>query len=127
MRRAFTDIVKAGEIGLVIMLLGSTWHEAPGLQIACYGPKQSVCDDYVARLKLKLSVLEPVATEGMIDYNVRPLIGFASEELAVPIMVIKMHKRYRMPRLQPELYLQLIGLINEFVSETGVELIRSRG
>jgi hypothetical protein len=127
MRRAFADIIKAGQIGLVIILLGSTWHEAPGLQLACYGPSVTTCEDYTARLKLKLSALEPVATEGMIDYNVRPLVQFASEELAVPVMLVKMHKRYRMPRLQPELYMQVISLLNEFIAETGVELIRSQG
>ena len=54
MRRAFTDVVKAGQIGLVVLLLGSSWHEAPGLQIGCYGPSENTCQDYVNRLKQKL-------------------------------------------------------------------------
>ena len=125
MRRAFADIVKAGQIGLVVMLLGSSWHETPGLQVSCYGPAPVVCEDYVSRLKLKLGALEPVATEGALDYQFRPLVRFAAEELNVPVMVVKMHKRYRMPRLQLELFLQITKLLNEFVSETGSELARN--
>jgi len=127
MRRAFTDVVTAGQIGLVVMLLGSSWHEAPGLQVTGYGPVASVYEDYVNRFKLKLGALEPVATEAAGDYQVRPLVGFAAEKLAVPVIVVKMHKRYRMPRLQPELHMQLIKLLNDFISEAGVELARSRG
>lgn len=127
MRRAFTDVVKAGQIGLVFMLLGSSWHEAPGLQITCQGPNPQVCQDYVNRLKLKLSALEPVATEASIDYQVRPLVRFAAEELQVPVMIVRMHKRYRMPRLQFDAFMQLMTLLGEFISETGIELVRSRG
>ncbi len=127
MRRAFTDVVKAGQIGLVVMLLGSSWHEAPGLQIGCYGPSDNTCQDYVTRLKQKLGALEPVAAEGPIEHQVRPLVQFGVEELSVPIMVVKLHKRYRMPRLQPELFLQVVKYLSEFISETGIELVRSRG
>lgn len=33
MRRAFADIVKTGQVGLVVVLLGSSWHEAPAFQL----------------------------------------------------------------------------------------------
>lgn len=125
MRRAFADIVKAGQIGLVVMLTGASWHEAPGLQISAHGPSKQVCDDYANRLKMKLSVLEPVIMEGA-EHQVFPLVRFAAEELSVPTIVVKMHKRYRMPRLQGELYSQVVAILNEFISETGVELARSR-
>jgi hypothetical protein len=125
MRRAFTDIVRAGQIGLVLLLLGTSWHEAPGLQASCYGPNAGVCDDYINRIRLKLGALEPVATEGPLDYQFRPLVQFAAEELNVPVMVVKMHKRYRMPRLQLESFLRVINLLNEFVCETGSELARN--
>jgi nucleoside 2-deoxyribosyltransferase len=126
MRRAFADIVKAGQIGLVIFLLGSSWHEAPGLQVSCYGPSAHQCQDYATRLKNKLSVLEPVATESS-DFQVRPLVRFAAEELNVPTVVLKMHKRYRMPRLQMETFAQTVHLLAEFIQETGSELDKSRG
>ena len=30
------------------------------------------------------------------------MVRFAAEDLNVPVITVKMHKRYRMPRLQPE-------------------------
>lgn len=125
-RRAFADIVKTGQIGLVIMLLGSSWYEAPGLQVYGHGPSTQVLEDYLTRLKLKLSSLEPVMVE-LPDYGVQPLAVFAAQELGVTTIVVKMHKRYRMPRLQPELYAKITGLLNEFITETGLELSRSNG
>lgn len=125
LRRAFADVVKAGQIGLVVMLLGAPWHEAPGLQVSTYGPAQEVCDDYTNRLKNKLSVMEPVLTDSP-EHQYFPLIRFSAEELSVPTMVVRMHKRYRMPRLQAELYTQAVGAINEFLKETGLELARSQ-
>jgi hypothetical protein len=126
MRRAFADVVKAGQIGLVLFLLGSSWHEAPGLHLSCYGPSAYQCEDYAARLKNKLSLLEPVATEGS-DFQVKPLIRFCAEELAVPTMVLKLHKRYRMPRLQLDTFVQIIHVLREFLAEAGSELDRNRG
>lgn len=125
-RRALADIVKAGQVGLVMILLGSSWHQAPGLQLLSQGPSRQVCDDYLNRLKLSLSRLEPVATESE-DYLVKPLVNFISEELAVPLVVLKMHKRYRMPRLQPDSFRRVLELVSEFTLEVGTELLRSRG
>jgi hypothetical protein len=124
MRRAFADIVKSGRIGLVLFLLGSSWHEAPGLQLSCYGPSPLQNADYANRLKNKLSVLEHVSTETS-DFQVKPLVRFSAEELGVPTMVLKMHKRYRMPRLQLETFGQIVHFLREYLEETGIELERS--
>jgi nucleoside 2-deoxyribosyltransferase len=127
LRRAFTDVVKAGQIACVVMLLGSSWHEAPGLQLTAYAPVAKTAEDYTARLKQKLGALEQVVTDVNSDLYVLPLVRFATTELQVPVVVLKMHKRYRMPRLQSEQFLQIVGLISEFMTETGTELVRSRG
>ncbi len=119
------DIVKTGQVGLVVMLVGASWHQAPGLQLFAAGPNQAVSDDYINRLRLSLSVLEPVATDSF-DHLHRPIVDFVSEELAVPLVVVKMHKRYRMPRLQPEGFTRVAELLSEFVSEAGTELMRDR-
>jgi len=126
MRRAFSDIVKAGQIGLVVILLGSSWHEGPGLHITSYGPAADVCENYATRLKMKLSSLEPVATEALADYHVRPILHYTAEELSCPVIVVRMHKRYRMPKLQLEQFMHLVRRLNDFVSEAGIELVRSR-
>ena len=125
MRRAFGDIVKAGQIGLVIVLLGSSWHEAPGFQISSHGPAKDICDDYANRLKTKLSAIEPTIIEGP-NHQVLPLVRFSAAELGVPTIVVKMHKRYRMPRLQAPLFSKAVGSLKEFIFETGLELCRSR-
>ncbi|HEY9784251.1 MAG TPA: hypothetical protein V6D17_02545 [Candidatus Obscuribacterales bacterium] len=124
-KRALGDIVKAGQVGLAIILLGSTWQEAPGLQVFASGPSKAYSDDLVQRLKLSLSILEPVATESY-DHLVKPIVQFVSEELAIPLVVIKMHKRYRMPRLQPESFRRIVGILSSFALEQGRELLRSR-
>jgi hypothetical protein len=124
MRRAFGDIVKSGQIGLVIFLLGSSWHEAPGLQLACYGPSPHQCADYTSRLKNLLARIEPVVEDNS-DYQVAPLLRFCAEELAVPTIVLKLHKRYRMPRLQMKSFAQIASCLREFLEETGTELSRS--
>jgi hypothetical protein len=124
MRRAFGDIVKSGQIGMVVFLLGSSWHEAPGIQLSCYGPSPHQCEDYVTRLKNVLAPIEPVLEDNG-DYQVAPLIRFCAEELAVPTIVLKLHKRYRMPRLQMKSFAQLANRLREFLDETGTDLQRS--
>jgi hypothetical protein len=125
MRRALSDIVKAGQVGMVVLLLGSAWHESPGLSVGAASPDQRTGDDLAARLRLGLSVLEPVASE-QYERAVVPLRQFIAEELGVTVLTVKMHKRYRMPRLQPRLFLQVVLLLDRFVSETGLELLRGR-
>jgi Nucleoside 2-deoxyribosyltransferase like len=119
-RRAFADIVRTGQIGLVIFLVGSPWHETPGLRI--YADDRS--EDFASRLRLKLMAVEPVSKVGLED-NLGKLHRFASEELGVQAITLKMHKRYRMPRLQPETFMELTGALQEFVIEVGSELSRS--
>jgi hypothetical protein len=126
MRRAFGDIVKSGQIGMVVFLLGSSWHEAPGIQLSCYGPSAHQCEDYATRLKNILAPIEPVLEDNG-DYQVAPLIRFCAEELAVPTIVLKLHKRYRMPRLQMKSFAQLANRLREFLDETGTDLQRSMG
>jgi len=124
LRRAFADIVKAGQVGLVVMLLGASWHEAPGLQICAAGPVAEVYEDYANRLKIKLGAVEPAIADGA-DMHIPPLVRFAATELGVPIILLKMHKRYRMPRLQGQLFSRVVSLLNDFIIETGTELSRS--
>lgn len=126
MRRVLADIVKAGQIGLVVMLLGSSWREGPGLQISALGPNNDVVDDYAQRLKTKLATLEAVVMEEG-DYYVNPLVKFIAQDLSVPAVVVRMHKRYRMPRLQMAGFSQVVHFLNDFVRETGLELARSLG
>lgn len=124
-RRALADVVKTGQVGLVVMLVGAAWHQAPGIQLHAAGPNPSVNADYINRLKNKLSVLEPVATESY-DPLQQPIIDFISEELAVPVIAVKLHKRYRMPRLQAEGFSRVAEILDEFITEAGNELLRSR-
>jgi len=121
-RRAFADVVKAGQVGFVLFLLGSSWHESPGLRLHAHDPE----DDLVNRLRLKLIELEPVSTHG-IDPLVGNLHRFTVEELGVPAITLKMHKRYRMPRLQPQPFDQLMSAVKDFLLEVGTEMARSNG
>lgn len=124
-RRALTDVVTSGKIGMVVLLLGSTWQEAPGLQVSCYGRKESVLKRYQKQLSEKLSSLEKVIP-GSFDKPVRPLASFISDELDTPTVVLRLHKRYRMPRLQPLQYSKLVGSLADFITETGLALERSQ-
>lgn len=124
MLRALADIVKAGQIGLLMILLGSSWHESPGLHLETYGADELVADDLASRLRLRLSALEPVVSDRP-SHSPDPLSRFAAEELGIPVVVVRMHKRYRMPRLQPEPFEQLVCLLREFTEETGLEFLRS--
>jgi len=124
MRRAFMDVVKTGQIGLVFLLLGASWHEAPGLQLSCTGPSLEKCADYSTRLKNRLSALDTVS-EDSTDFRLEPLVRFCAEELSVPIITLKLHKRYRMPRLQRKTFAQIVSCLREFIDEAGLELKES--
>lgn len=123
MVRALADIVKTGRIGLVVMLLGSPWHESHGLMLEASGPPS--VQEFASRLRLTLGGLEPVA-ESAPDRQISPLVRFVSQTLGVPLLVLKTHRRYRMPKLQPEPFVQLVSLLSEFVADSGVDLLRSR-
>jgi nucleoside 2-deoxyribosyltransferase len=126
MMRGLGEIAKAGQVGMIIVLSGAPRHESPGLAVEAAGPLGSAYEDYASRLRLKLSALEPVAaTQG--DAHMSPLMQFAAQTLNLPIMVLRTHRRYRMPRLQPEPFEQMLDLIGEFINEVGVELLRNRG
>jgi hypothetical protein len=123
MMRGLAEIVKAGQVGAIVVLSGAPWHESPGLAVESEGVGH---EDFASRLRLRLAALEPVGTT-YGDPRVAPLIRFASQVLNVPILVLHTHRRYRMPRLQPEPFEQLIDLLGEFVNEVGIELLRNRG
>lgn len=120
--RALADVVKAGQIGFVLVLLGSPWHQLPGLQIQGEDEKTK---DYIDQLRLELLPLDQAsATE--FDPRLGHLPRFLSEELNAPTLVLRMHKRYRMPRLQPALFWNLLEAINKFLVQTGTELVRGK-
>ena len=124
-RRAMTDVIKSGNVGMTFFILGSSWQEAPGLQMSYYGPEEEPYAQYAQLLKTKLSALEPVV-ETTSDSQARPLARFASEVLGVPSIVLRLHKRYRMPRLQPQLFSRMATILGEFVGDAGTELARSQ-
>ncbi len=123
--RAFTDITKVGEVGMVVVLSGASWHDTPGLQLTVQGPEGSNYDDFAGRARLHMSALEPVLPEEPETY-LTPFVKYCLGELKVPTMVLRVHRRYRMPRLQPEPFLKLVNLLTELISETGLELLRGR-
>jgi hypothetical protein len=125
MSRAIGDICKAGQVGMILCILGSPWHESPGLVVQASGPAGGPQEDYASRLRLKLAALEPVAVSHH-DQQVETLLRFTSQTLQIPVVVLRTHRRYRMPRLQAEPFEQMMGLVAEFVNELGVELLRSR-
>jgi len=119
-RRAFADLVKAGRVGFVLFLLGQSWHESPGLRI--YSSQEA--QDYALRLKQKLGALEPVSIEA-INEHIGKLQHFTQEELGIPSVLLRMHKRYRMPRLEGLSFSRLTFALQEFLHELGTELTRS--
>lgn len=124
--RSLGELVTAGQVGLVIFLSGAAWHESPGLAVEAAGPEGGNQDDYASRLRLALSVLEPVAS-GLDDPRRKPFLEFASQVLKVPTLFLRTHRRYRMPRLQPEPFQSLLHLLGRFAQDTGVQLLRNRG
>jgi len=125
MHRAYADIVKAGQVGLVVFLLGAQWHESPGIQVSAYSRGTQI-DDLASRLRLNLSQLEPVPAD-ICELVPPPLVRFTRDELETPVISIKLHKRYRMPRLQPELFAKLSSLLAETIADFGVEFLKNRG
>ncbi len=128
-RRAVTDIVKTGKIGMVFIVLGSSWREAPGIQLAYHktvnDTANSVSSNYYNMLKSKLAAFEPVH-ESVFDLPVKPLSTFLSEELQTPTVVLRLSKRYRMPRLQPELFSKMADTLSDFARNVGEDLLRSQ-
>ena len=121
--RALADIVKAGQIGFVLMLLGSPWPEVPGIQIQFKDEKTE--EEYANRLKLDLLNLEQSAS-GQFDPRLGPLPLFISNELNVPTLVLRIHKRYRMPRLQPEYFSLIVNSVNKFLQSVSDQLLQNK-
>lgn len=124
MVRALADIAKAGQVGLVMMVLGSQIHESSGLHVEALAGDQVSADELACRLRMRLSALEPIIADSA-ERAPEPLQRFIAYELGVPVVAIRMHKRYRMPRLQPEPFDQVIKLVKEFIEEVGLEFLRS--
>lgn len=126
-RRAVTDVVKTGKVGMVFIILGSNRREGPGIELSYHGPAQaqSNCVGYYSMLKNKLSSFEAVH-ESVFDLPVKPLTSFLSEELQTPTVVLRLSKRYRMPRLQPELFSRLADALSEFAYNAGEDLLRGQ-
>jgi len=125
LRRALADIVRFGEVGLLLVLLGSSWNQSPGLAVGALGPEEDEAEELASRLRYFLAQLEPPAKieHDSISY---PLFRFAARELKIPVLLIKLHKRYRMPRLEAGRFRRLVELLSDFLAETGRDLLRSR-
>ncbi len=121
--RALVDIVKAGQIGFVIMLLGSPWIDVPGIQIQF--KDEAIEKEYVNRLKLDLLNIEQ-ASGSLFDQRLGLLPQFISDELNVPTIVLRMHKRYRMPRLQPAYFSSMVNSLNKFIQSVSDQLLRGK-
>lgn len=100
--RALVDIVKAGQIGFVLFLLGTTWSQNPGLEIQY--KDEIIEQSFANRLKLELLSLEQ-ATGSTFDSQLGSLPYFINDELGVPTLVLKMHKKYRMPSCNQFIFL----------------------
>jgi hypothetical protein len=126
-RKAIAEIVKSAQIGMVIMLMGATWQEAPGIQLSHYS-KPSTADSgqiYYELLKGKLSQIEPIVPQAA-DNHIGPLATFLSQTLGLPVMAIRLHKRYRMPKLQGEHFKKTTLAIASFIKEVGHDLETQR-
>ncbi len=121
--RALADVIKAGQIRFVFILLGAQWNESPGLQIQFKDEKAE--EEYANRLKLQLLNIEQ-ASANQFDSRLGTLPQFISDELNVPTLVLKMHKRYRMPRLQPVYFSLIINAITQFMHSISEQLLRSK-
>lgn len=122
--RAIADIIKSGQVGLVLMVLGLNWHEASSVVLEYMGPDGFDSFELAARLRMKLAPLDQVLLREPED-DVKLLMKFISQTMSVPVIAMRVHRRFRMPRLQPEAFMQLNQAVSEFIIETGTELLRS--
>lgn len=122
--RAVAEVVKSGQIGFVLIVLGLAWHETAGIILEPAGPDTSDIHEHLAHLQTKLAPFEQVLVREPED-DVRLLQNFLSQNLNVPSITIRAHRRFRMPRLQPETFLHLTGKLAEYLNEIGTELKRS--
>ncbi len=122
--RSTADIIKSGQIGLVLILLGLNWHESSAFVIENMGPEQADSQELSNRLRMKLAPIDQVQ-EREAEQDVRTLMKFISQTMSVPALCLRVHRRFRMPRLQPESFMHLNDAVSRFISETGKELLRS--
>ncbi|MBY0550680.1 MAG: nucleoside 2-deoxyribosyltransferase [Candidatus Obscuribacterales bacterium] len=121
MIRTLAEVVKTGQIGLVVAVVGAAWHESHAFTIETYGTEGST---YATLLRERLSELDEVGTSRDSD-DVRVLQRFITEQLSVPSIVLRVNRRFRMPKLQPEAFLALNAALSRFVRECGWEMLRS--
>jgi hypothetical protein len=57
--------------------------------------------------------------------DVKKLMQFVSQTMSIPVITMRVHRRFRMPRLQPEAFMALSDELSQFIVETGTELLRS--
>lgn len=122
--RAMADIIKSGKIGLVIVLLGLSWQETSSVVLERSGPDELEADELSNRLRLKLSAIDQVVMREAGD-DLKVLLRFLGQTMSVPTIAMRVHRRLRIPRLQPEAFMQLLDATGEFIVETGTELLRS--
>lgn len=122
--RAVGDIIKSGQIGLVLIVLGLNWHETSSVVLEHMGPDESDTLELANRLRLKLSHLDQVVMREP-EEDVKLLMKFIAQTMSVPVINMRVHRRFRMPRLQPEAFMQLGEAVSQFINETGLELLRS--
>ena len=131
-KQAMAEQIKSLNIGMVVMLMGATWQEAPGVQLSAYGLSNQLHSDryhlYFSQLRNGLSQLEPISSKAF-DQHIRPLADFVGDTLGLPVMVTRLHKRYRMPRLQGQQFSKATQAIAQFISDVGthLEFHRKRG
>ncbi len=122
--RAVADIIKSGQVGLVMIVLGLNWHEASSVVLEPMGCDGFDSPDILGRLKQKLAPLGQVDIREP-EADVKTLMNFISQTLSVPTITMRVHRRFRMPRLQPESFMQMNDALSQFLGETGTELLRS--
>ncbi len=122
--RAVADIIKSGKIGLVLIVLGLNWHESSAVVLEQMGPDVNQIQEISSHLRMKISPIDQVIVRDP-DNDVKAMMRFISQTLSVPVMTMRVHRRFRMPRLQPQTFVQLSDAVSQFIKETGTELLRS--
>src|SRR6185437_3645265 len=105
------------------VLLGTSWKENPGLEIQFRNER--VEQDFANLLKLELLSFEQ-AIGNLFDDETGKLPVFLSDELAVPTLILKTHKRYRMPRLQTVYFTLLVNALSQYLRKISMQLMRSQ-
>lgn len=121
--RGVAEVIKSGQVGFVLIVLGLPWHETAGIVLEPAGPDGSDIQDLCGRLRMRLSPFEQVVQREP-EEDVRMLQNFIAQTMNVPSIVMRVHRRFRMPRLQPQAFLHLNTSVAEFLKEIGTEFRR---